>query len=101
MRARLYRSETPWSNVAMPVGEWFDIEMRWQFATEPTGTVSVWINGELALEQRGVMTASPDHSAVEFYIKLYGSSPSYAPWTPWGATKYVRNVRISGDRIWR
>ncbi len=47
------------------------------------------------------MTASPDHSAVEFYIKLYGSSPSYAPWTPWGATKYVRNVRISGERIWR
>lgn len=94
-------SETPWSNIAMPVGEWFDIEMRWQFATEPTGTVSMWINGELALEQVGVVTASPGHSVVEFYIKLYGSSPSYPRWSPSGATKYVRNVRISGERIWR
>jgi len=102
LRARPYRSETPWSNIAIPVGEWFDVEMRWQFATEATATVSLWINGELALEQANVMTASPGHSAVEFYIKLYGSSPPGATsWSPWGTTKYVRNVRVSGERIWR
>jgi len=86
----------------MPVGEWFDIEMRWQFATGPTATVSVWINGELALEQVGVATAGSGHNIVEFYIKLYGGSENaQTPWSPGGATKYVRSVRISGERIWR
>jgi hypothetical protein len=90
-----------WSNISMPVGEWFDVEMRWQFATSQTATVSVWINGELALEQVGVATAGQGHNVVEFYIKLYGSAEGLTLWSPVGITKYVRNVRISGERIWR
>jgi hypothetical protein len=91
-----------WSNAALPVGEWFDIEMRWQFATGPTATVSVWINGQLALQQTGVATAGQGHNVVEFYIKLYGGSvQGQSPWNPQAITKYVRNVRISGERIWR
>lgn len=60
-----------WSSIAMPVGEWFDMEMRWQFATGQTATLSVWINGKLALQQVGVVTAIPQHTEVESYIKLY------------------------------
>jgi hypothetical protein len=94
-------STSDWSSIGMPVGQWLDVEMRWQFATGPTATVSVWINGELALEQVGVQTAPPQHSVVEFYIKLYGSDQGHTPWSPRGTTKYVRNVRISGERIWQ
>jgi hypothetical protein len=90
-----------WSTIALPVGEWFDFEMRWQLATSQTATVSVWINGELALEQSGVQTAGQGHNVAELYIKLYGSDQGHTPWSPVGITKYLRNVRISGERIWR
>ena len=90
-----------WSRIGMPVGEWFDIEMRWQFATGPTATVSAWINGQLAVEQVGVVTALPEHTEVEFYIKHYGDDQGHTPWSPPQTIKYVRNVRISGERIWR
>jgi hypothetical protein len=90
-----------WSTIGMPAGEWFDVEMRWQFATSQTATVSVWINGVLALEQVGVATAGQGHNVAEFYIKLYGSAEGLTLWSPVGITKYVRNVRISGERIWQ
>ncbi len=90
-----------WSHIGMPVGEWFDIEVRWQFATGPTATVSAWINGELALEQVGVVTALPEHTEVELYIKHYGDDQGHTPWNPTPTIKYVRNVRIAGERIWR
>ena len=93
--------DSNWSTIALPVGEWFDIEMRWQFATGPTATVSVWINGQLALQQTGVTTAGQGHNVVELYFKLYGSDQGHTPWSPVGISKYMRNVRISGERIWR
>jgi hypothetical protein len=90
-----------WSNIGMPIGEWFDIEMQWQFATGPTATVAAWIKGQLALEQTNVVTALPQHSEVEFYIKLYADDQGHTPWNPSPTVKYVRNVRISGQRIWQ
>jgi hypothetical protein len=103
VRARQINGDTSqWSTIGMPVGEWFDLEMRWQFASSQTATVSVWINGELALEQTGVQTAAPGNNVAEFYVKLYGGSmQGHAPWSPVAITKYLRNVRISGERIWR
>ena len=77
------------------------MEMRWQFTTGPTGTLSVSINGQLALQQTGVKTAIAGHSVVEFYIKLYGDDQGHTPGTRPRTTKYVRNVRISGERIWQ
>ena len=94
-------SNSDWSSIGMPVGQWFDLEMRWQFASSQTATVSVWINGQLALEQTGVQTAGQGHNVAELYLKLYGSDQGHTPWSPVGITKYVRNVRISGERIWR
>jgi hypothetical protein len=90
-----------WSSLGMPAGEWFDLEMRWEFASGQTATISVWINGQLALEQTGVQTAGQGHNVAELYFKLYGSDQGHTPWSPAGITKYVRNVRISGERIWR
>lgn len=94
-------SNSDWSSFGMPVGEWFDLEMRWEFATSQSATVSVWINGQLALQQTGVQTAGQGNNVAELYLKLYGSDQGHTPWNPVGITKYVRNVRISGERIWR
>ena len=89
------------SAVSLPVGEWFDIEMKYEWTTSKNATISLWINGELALEQSGVQTAQPVHENVEIYIKLYGADNGRTPWSPDPAVKYTRNVRISGERIWR
>ena len=86
------------SSIGLPVGEWFDIEMRYQWTAQTT-TISVWVNGELFLEQSGVQTRDSDHAYVETYIKLYGESDT--AWSPTPSIKYTRNVRISGERIWQ
>jgi len=88
------------STVGLPVGEWFDIEMRYQW-TAGTTTLSVWINGELVLEQSGVRTRASNHTRVEVYGKFYGSTEGGAAWSPTPSIKYTRNVRISGERIWQ
>jgi hypothetical protein len=90
-----------WSNIGMPIGEWLDVEMQWQFATGPTATVAAWINGQLALEQTNVVTALLQHSEVEFCMKLYGDDQGHTPRNPSPTVKYVPHVRISGPRIWQ
>jgi Polysaccharide lyase len=98
--------ETDWSTIALPVGEWFDIEMHYVWSSgggECGGgaTVSLWINGELALEQRNVVTKGQGHDSVETYQKFYGSANNGTDWTPTPSVKYMRNVRMSASRIWR
>ncbi len=89
------------SSVAMPVGQWFDIEMHYVWVDSPTATITLWINGELALEQTGVQTRASSHQIPETYLKFYGSSQGRGPWVPTPSLKYTRNVRIAGERIWR
>jgi hypothetical protein len=86
------------SSQGLPVGEWFDIEMRYQW-TAGTTTITVWVNGERFLQQSGVQTRVSGHQYVEMYTKFYGASDS--TWSPAPSVKYTRNVRISGERIWR
>jgi hypothetical protein len=98
--------ETAWSDVALPVGEWFDIEMHYVWTTGASAcgegaTVSLWVNGELTLEQSGVVTKDASHDSVETYQKFYGSANSGNTWTPTPSVKYVRNVRMADGRIWR
>jgi hypothetical protein len=88
------------SSFGLPVGEWFDIEMSYQWTTDAT-TISVWVNGELALEQSGVQTRLPQHVNVEAYGKFYGSDQGRTPWSPSPSLKYTRNVRVAAERIWR
>jgi hypothetical protein len=91
------------STLSMPVGRWFDIEMHYQWVDTPTGTIQVWIDGELALEQAGAQTRERTHGVVETYMKFYGSTQGnlHGPWTPTPTLKYTRNVRVAGERIWR
>jgi len=90
------------STLSMPVGRWFDIEMHYQWVDTRTGTIEVWIDGALALEQRGVQTRSSTHGVVETYMKFYGSTQGlHGPWSPTPTLKYTRNVRVAGERIWR
>jgi hypothetical protein len=89
------------SAVAMPVGRWFDIEMHYVWTDTPSGTITLWIDGQLAIEQAGVQTRDPAHQIVETYLKFYGSTQGRGPWTPTPSLKYTRNVRVAGERIWR
>jgi hypothetical protein len=103
---REVNQDTEWSSITLPVGEWFDIEMHYVWGSESTGcaggtTVSLWVNGELALEQRGVTTRGNGHDSVETYMKFYGSANNGTTWEPTPSVKYMRNVRMSDHRIWR
>jgi len=90
------------STLAMPVGRWFDIEMHYEWVDTPTGTIQVWIDGELALEQRNVQTRESGNDITETYMKFYGSTQGdHGPWSPTPTLKYTRNVRVAGERIWR
>jgi hypothetical protein len=90
------------STLSMPVGRWFDVEMHYEWAATRSGTIQLWIDGALALEQRGVQTRSSTHRVVETYMKFYGSTQgAHGPWSPTPTVKYTRNVRVAGERIWR
>jgi len=90
------------STIAMPVGRWFDVEMHYQWVASRTGTIQVWIDGQLALEQRNVQTRAASHGVVETYMKWYGSTQDAGcAWGPTPVLKYTRNVRVAGERIWR
>ncbi len=96
-----------YSSIPFPIGRKFDMELHYVWSDTPT-TISVWIDGELALQQSGVITRSPTHTNTEIYmLKLYGSNqgniprPVISSWSPEGGVIYNRNVRISGERIWR
>jgi len=92
--------ETGWSQIDLPVGEWFDVEMHYVWSSSGT-TVSLWINGDLALEQHGVITKGSTHNSVETYSKFYGSANGGPSWSPSPSVKYMRNYRMAGERIWR
>ncbi|HEU4384422.1 MAG TPA: heparin lyase I family protein [Anaeromyxobacteraceae bacterium] len=89
-----------YSTIALPVGRWFDVEMHYRWDTSPA-TLSLWIDGQLALQQSGVQTRAPSHQIVETYVKFYGSTQGGTPWSPTPSLRYTRNVRVAGGRIWR
>jgi hypothetical protein len=91
--------ETDWATIPLPVGAWFDVEMHYVWARGGCTTVSLWINGELALEQTGVTTRGDNHDSVETYWKFYGSANGGETWKPTPSVKYMRNVRMSASRI--
>jgi hypothetical protein len=90
-----------YSTIALPVGRWFDIEMHYVWSDTPTATISLWIDGQLAIEQSGVQTRADSHQVVETYLKFYGSTQGRGPWVPTPSLKYTRNVRVAAERIWR
>jgi hypothetical protein len=92
-------TDSDWSPIRLPVGRWFDIEMHYVWSS--SATVSLWIDGVLALEQRGVRTRGSGHDSVETYMKFYGSAISGPVWRPLPSVKYMRNVRMADRRIWR
>jgi hypothetical protein len=48
-----------------------------------------------------VRTKGSGHNSVETYLKFYGSAITGPIWNPLPSVKYLRNVRMSNQRIWR
>jgi hypothetical protein len=89
-----YNDTTGYSSIAMPVGRWFSIEMHYVWSTS-TVTVSLWIDGALALEQTVARTRADAHTGVEMNIKSYGATQGRTAWSPTPLIRYVRNVRFA------
>jgi hypothetical protein len=98
--AEAINSGTGLSSIALPVGEWVDVEMYYKWTTGRT-TMYLWINGELALQMPNVQTRASSHTIVEMYSKWYGSTQGGHPWEPTPSVRYTRNLRISNARIWQ
>ncbi|MEW6752788.1 MAG: heparin lyase I family protein [Candidatus Latescibacterota bacterium] len=99
--ARAVNPSSDLSTMTLPVGRWFDVEMHYVWSPSPTATLSLWVDGQLALEQHGVQTRAPSHAVVETYSKLYGSAQGRASWSPTPTVRYTRNLRVAGHRIWQ
>jgi hypothetical protein len=95
-----FNRDTALSTLSLPVGRWFDVEMHYVWSSDGT-TLSLWVDGRLALEQTGAQTRAPSHQVVETYMKFYGSRNGGSPWTPAMSVRYTRNVRVGAQRIWR
>jgi hypothetical protein len=93
-----YNNTTGYSSIAMPVGRWFDIEMHYVWSTSSV-TLSLWIDGALALEQTVARTRADAHTDVEMNTKLYGSTEGHTAWTPTPTIRFVRNVRFADGPI--
>jgi hypothetical protein len=93
-----YNSTTGYSSIAMPVGRWFSVEMHYVWSAS-TVTVSLWIDGALALEQTVARTRADAHTGVEMNIKSYGATQGRTAWTPTPFIRYVRNVRFADGPI--
>jgi hypothetical protein len=89
------------SSIPFPVGKSCKLRMHYVWSLLPT-TISLWIDDQLAIQQEGVITRLASNANVEMYFKLYGGmNGDPDPWIPTPSVRYTRNVRISGERIWR
>ena len=95
------KDEETYSNVQMPIGEWFTLEIEWSGGANET--VRTWVNGTLATTQHNVQTTPNGNIISEFeaYIKVY-TEPQGSPWVQDPVIKYVRNYQITdGPRFHR
>ena len=92
-------NNSDWSNIAMPVGEWFDMEMRLAMCTYSArpATLSVWINGQLALQQTGVKTAIAGHPSSRIVYEAVRRRPGAHPLEP----DPDHQVRAQRPHLWR
>jgi hypothetical protein len=95
-----YNNTSGVSSIALPVGQWFDVEMHYAWTSTNSATISVWINGALAIEQTNCRTRDAAHTNVEMNaIKLYGTDQGHTPWTPNPVVMYRRNIRFAASKI--
>jgi hypothetical protein len=74
-------------------------EMHYVWSASGT-TVLPWINGDLALQRSGVKTKGSSHKRRDLHevLRLVEGGTT---WSLRPSVKYMRNVRIAGERIWR
>jgi hypothetical protein len=72
---------------AVPVGDWFELEVYWKRASGPTGEFALYLDGELALDLSDLVT--DDTSIGEWYVGNLAVSL-----TPADSTLYVDDVSI-------
>lgn len=80
------------AGLIVPVGVWFQVEAYYRNASDSTGMLQVWFNGEAVADVQGVMT-SPT-AWIEWDVLNLGQSL-----TSGAATLYVDDCAISQERV--
>ena len=85
------------SPLAMPIGRWFNVEMRMKCAANGQGVVQVWQDGVQIFNLPNITTNQPDADAhCHWMINAYGQFISPSP-----TVIYVDDVVISTGRVWQ
>lgn len=72
----------------VPVGEWFQLEVYWERATDPSGTFELYVDGNLVLSLTDLVTDDSDQG--EWYVGSLATDLMPRP-----NTLYVDDVTIS------
>jgi hypothetical protein len=80
-------------NVPIPVGRWFNIEVRYVCAGDFTGAIQVWQDGVQLIRLEGIRTAFPGGDCI-WAVTNYAQNISPAPYN-----MYVDDAAISRTRI--
>ena len=75
----------------IPIGEWFHLELYLKRATDATGEIALYQDGELLIEATDLIT--DDSSFGQWYVGNYADGR-----TPADSTLYVDDVTIRSDR---
>jgi hypothetical protein len=81
----------------MPIGRWFNVEMRMKCAANGQGVVQVWQDGVEIFNLPNVTTNQPDANAhCHWMVNAYGQWMVPSP-----TVIYVDDLVISTTRVWR
>ena len=62
------------------------------------GAFQVWIDNQLAIDEKNVETWETGFTRFEAYWKLYGS-PNKADWNPQTPHYFIRNIRVADGKL--
>jgi hypothetical protein len=80
------------AGLVVPVGAWFQLEAYYRNASDSTGALTVWFDGQSVVDLQGI-TTSPT-SWVEWDVLNLGNEL-----TPTGATLFVDDCAVSRRRV--
>lgn len=87
---------TKLSSAPLPVGRWFNIEVRVRRDAGTQGLIQVWLDGVELFSLQNVRTARPENTHHEYYVNVYGWNITPSP-----AYIYADDLAISKYRIWQ
>jgi hypothetical protein len=84
---------------ALPVGQWFEMELQVILSTTTTGAARLYVDNVLSVEQTGIQTLGATNTHAELYWTQLGGTtdPTYptVSFAPTDAVMFTRNASIA------